>query len=138
MGNGRDAAGSWVGAGVEGESQTGGSAQLGLERQGAGRPVDAGVVTGQPGEAEDEGEMSQRHQLQGDVLLMLAMDPDPGREVVGDGGLRAAVDEFDRDGMGVGLGLKEVGCHQGGIQEGARGAGVNEGEDRDGEVTWDE
>ena len=92
----------------------------------------------QPWEAQDEGKVCQRHQLQGNVLLVLAMDANAGGVVVGDGSCRAAVDEFDRDGMGVGLGLKQVGCHQGGVQKGARGAGVNEGEDRDGEVTWDE
>ena len=115
---------------MEGGDQAGGSAQLGLEGQGAGLPVDAGVVAGQPWEAEDEGEVGQRHQLQGDVLLMRAMDPDPGRKVVCDGGRRAAVDELDWDGVGVGLGLQEVDTTEGWIQEGAGGAGVDEGQNR--------
>ena len=111
--------GAGVGLGWRGGGETGGLAQLGFEGQGAGLPVDAGVVAGQPWEAEDEGEVSQRHQLQSDVLLMLAMDADAGRIIVGDGSRRAAVDELDRDGVGVREGLQVVVTKEGGVQEGA-------------------
>ena len=61
---------------------------------------------------------------------MPTMDPDPGREVMGDGGRRAAVDELDCDGVRVGLGLQEVDTTEGRVQDGAGGAGVDKGQNR--------
>ena len=54
---------------------------------------------------------------------------------MGDWGCRTAVNELDRDGVGVGKG-KQVGLGEdGGVEEGARRARVDQGEDRDGLAT---
>ena len=53
-----------------------------------------------------------------------------------DWGCRTAVDELDRDRVGVRKG-KQVGLEEdGGVEEGARCARVDQGEDRDGLATW--
>ena len=138
MGDGRNAAGSWGGAGMKGRVQTGRGTEEGGEGDGTSLPVDGGVVTGQPREAQDEGKVSQCHQLEGDVLLMLAMDAYAGGIVVGDGSRRAAVDELDWDGVRVGERLQEVDTKKGRVQKGAGGAGVDESQHRAGELTGDE
>ena len=76
--------------------EAGGGAEKRGEGKGTPGPVDAGVVPGQPREPEDHLEVTQPGHLEGKILGMAAMDPDPGRQVVGDGSSRgrAAVYEF--------------------------------------------
>lgn len=76
--------------------------------------------------------MRQRHQLQGNVLLMLSMDADTGGIEVGDGSSRTAVDEFHGDGVRVGYGPQVVRLQNGGIQESARRARIDERREGDG------
>ena len=77
-------------------SETGGGAEGGGEGKGTPGPVYARVVPGQPREPEDHLKVTQPGHLEGKILGMAAMDPDPGREIVGDGSSRGrtAVDEL--------------------------------------------
>ena len=69
---------------------------------------------------------------------MRAMKPETGREVVGNGGGRASVDELDKDGVGVGKGTQAGLKEDGRVDEGAGGARVDQRKSRDGLVAWDE
>ena len=55
--------------------------------------------------------MGELNHIKGNVLRMHAMYSETGRKVVGNGRGRAAIDELDRDGVGVGkrgqMGLEE-------------------------------
>ena len=66
--------------------------------EGKGTPglVNAGIVPGQPREPEDHLEVTQPGHLEGKILCMIAMNSDPGREIVSDGSNRgrAAVYEL--------------------------------------------
>ena len=79
-------------------------------------------MTGQPREAQHQLEMGQIYKLKGNLFGMLAMNSDTGRKEMGDGGGGTAVDELNRDGVGVGKGLKQVLLQDGGVQKGAGGA----------------
>ena len=73
--------------------------------------------------------MSELNDVQGDVLRMQPMNPKPGGNEMGNRGCGTAVNELDRDGVGVGEG-EEVGLGEdSGVEEGAGRAGVDQGED---------
>ena len=98
-------------------------------------PVDVGVVASEPGEPQHQLEVSELDEVQGNVLSVHAMNAEAGGDEMRDWGCRTAVDELDRDGVGVGEG-SEVGVEENrGVEEGARCARVNQGEDRDGLAT---
>ena len=98
-------------------------------------PVDEGIVARQPGESQHELEVSELDDVQGDVLRMQPMNPKPGGNEMGNRGCGTAVNELDRDGVGVGEG-KQVGLGEdGGVEKGTRRARVDQGEDRDGLAT---
>ena len=79
----------------------------GVECEGASLPVDAGVVVGQPWEAQYQREVSELDELQGNVLRVGAVDADAGRVEVGDRS-GAAADELHKDGVGVRVGLQRA------------------------------
>ena len=64
--------------------------------------------------------MTQPGHLEGKILCMIAMNHDPGRDVVSDGSSRggAAVDELYLDGLGVGKGWQVMLAQERWIQEG--------------------
>ena len=66
------------------------------------------------------------------------MDADAGVVEVGDGGGRTAVNELQGDGMGMGGGPEFVCVQNRGVQEGARRAKVDEGEEGEGEAARNE
>ena len=92
---GRRGEGREVAARTEGEGEEGGGegrggwwgcdagrgAKGGGEGEGIPGPVYAGVVTGQPQEPEDHLKVTQPGHLEGEILGMAAMDPDPSRQV---------------------------------------------------------
>ena len=84
----------------EGGGGRGGYAGSGTEKRGEGKgtrpPVDARVVSGQPGEAQDHLEVTQTGDLKGEGLGMGAMDTEGGGKIVSDGasGGDAAINEF--------------------------------------------
>ena len=59
------------------------------------RPVNAGVVPGQPRKAEHHLEVTQPGHLKGKVLYMSAMNPDPGRDLVSDGYSRGGTTVYE-------------------------------------------
>ena len=69
---------------------------------------------------------------------MPAMYPETGREVMGDGRGRAAVDELDRNRVGMGKGVQAGLEEDGRVDEVAGGARVDQRKGRDGLVAWDE
>ena len=77
-------------------------------------------------EAEHQGKVGQADELKGYVFCMRAMDPDAGGVEVGDGSGITAVNKIDRDGMRVGSGCQLMCSQNRRVQEGARGAGVDE------------
>ena len=109
VGDGGDAAGCRTRGGKKGGNQAGGQTERRVKGEGAGLPVDAGVVADEPGEAQDQGEVRKADQLKGNVLCMGAMDSDAGWVEVGDRRGRTAINEFDRDRMGVGGGCQLMG-----------------------------
>ena len=71
-------------------------------------PVNARVVPSQPGEAQDQLEVSQREHLKGKGFSMVAMDAKLRGEKVSDraSGGTAAINEFNWDGLGKGGGVQ--------------------------------
>ena len=138
MGDGGKPTRGGVGRGEEGRDEAGGGTEGGVEGKGAGLPVDAGVVAGQPREAQDQREVGQADELKGNLFRVGAMDANAGVVEVGDGGGRTAVNELHGDGVGVGGGLEFVCVQNRGIQEGARRARVDEGEEGEGEAARNE
>ena len=88
-GEGRGGEGGWWGcdAGRRAEGRGKGKGSTG--------PVNAGVVPGQPREAEHHLEVTQPGHLKGKVLRMSAMNPDPGRDVVSDGASRGGIAVYE-------------------------------------------
>ena len=111
MGDGGDATGCRTKSRKEGGNKTGGEAKGGVKGEGPRLLVDAGIVADEPGEAKHQGEVRQADELKGNVFCMRAMNADAGGVEMGDMGGRTAVDEFDRNGMGVGGGLQLI-CRQ--------------------------
>ena len=70
---------------IEGKGNAGGGAERGVEGERTLNPVDARVVTHQPGEAQNEFEMTQPHHVSGKDLSMVAMDAETRCVAVGDG-----------------------------------------------------
>ena len=82
------------------------------EGQGACLPVDGGVVLVQPREAQDDWAVSQSGDIQGNGFCMVAWGSELGWEITSEGGSsrRAAIDEFYRDRVGMGVGREVVVC----------------------------
>ena len=137
MGDGGNAAGDRARGGKEGGNEAGGGAEGGVEHEGASLPIDAGIVARQPRKTQHQREVGEVDELKGNVLRVGAMNADAGGVEVSDGGGRAAVNEFHRDGMGVGGALQHVGGQNRGIQKGAGGARVDERQHGDGKVARD-
>ena len=72
--------------GEKGGNEAHGSAKGGGEVEGAGLPIDAGIVTCEPREAQHQLEMGQIYKLKGNLLGMPAMNADTGRKKMGDRG----------------------------------------------------
>ena len=138
MGDGGEATGGVAIRSEEGRDETGGSAEGRSEREGASLPIDGGIMTSQPRKTQHELEVGQVDKLKGNLLCVLSMNPDAGVVEVCDRSSRAAINEFDGDGLRVGLGLQQMLPQKGGVQKSARGTGVNQGEDRDGETARNE
>ena len=82
--------------------------------------------------------MGELNDVQGNVLCVHTMNTESGGNEMCDWGCRAAIDELHGERVGVGNGGK-VGLEEDrGVEEGARGARVDEGEDKDGLATWQE
>ena len=95
-------------------------------------PVDVGVVVGQPGEPQHQLEVGELDDVQGNVLRVYAMNAESGGNEICDWGCRTAINELHRDRVGVGKGWK-VGVEEDRwVEEGSRGARVDQGEERDG------
>ena len=69
---------------------------------------------------------------------MLAMNAYAGVVEVSDRSSKTAINEFDWNGMRVGLRLQQMLPQEGGVQKSARGSRIDQGQDRDGEKTRDE
>ena len=138
MGDGGNPTRGGGGRGEEGRDEAGGGTEGGVEGEGTGLPVDAGVVAGQPREAQDQREVGQADELKGNLFRVGAMDANARVVEVGDGGGRTAVNELHGDGVGVGCGLEFVCVQNRGVQEGARRARVDEGEEGEGEAARNE
>ena len=67
--------GGWGGGRRGGERKTRGGAEGGGEGELARLPVDAGIVACQPGEAEDELKVAERHDVAGKVFGMGTVNP---------------------------------------------------------------
>ena len=118
----------------DGRGPTGGEAEGGVKRKLTRLPIDAG----EPRETQDQREVGQRDQLEGNTLRVAAMDADAGRIEVDDGSGRTPVDELNWDWGGMGLGLQMVLEKEGRVHEVFGGAGVDESEHRDEELTREE
>ena len=134
VGDGGNAAGDRSRRGEEGGNEAGGGAQGGVESEGASLPINAGVVACQPWKTQHQRKVGEVNELEGNVLCVGAMNAYARGVEVSDGGGRAAVDEFHRDGVGVGGALQLVCGKNRGVQEGAGGAGVDERQHGDREV----
>ena len=110
----------------------------GSEREGASLPIDGGIMTSQPRKTQHELEVGQVDKLKGNLLCVLSMNLDAGVVEVCDRSSTAAINEFDGDGLRVGLELQQMLPQKGGVQKSARGTRVNQGEDRDGETARNE
>ena len=75
--------------GLDVRGQTGGEAKGRIKRKIARRPIDAGVVAGEPRE------VGQRDELKGNFLRVAAMDANVSRIEVGKGGGKTTVDKFN-------------------------------------------
>ena len=62
------------------------------------------------------------------------MNANGGREEMGDRGSQAAINEFNRDGLGLGEGVQTMGEEDCRINEGAGSSGVDQRQQRDGEL----
>ena len=65
-------------------------------------------MTSQPRETQHKLEVGQMNKLKGNLLRMLAMNAYVGVVEVSDRSSKTAIDEFDWNGMRVGLGLQEM------------------------------
>ena len=92
------------GGGRRGGNKTGGRADLRREGERARVPIDGGVVACEPGKSQDHLKVGEPNDIKGNVLRMHAMYSETGRKVVGNERGRAAIDEFDKNGVGVGKG----------------------------------
>ena len=101
-------------------------------------PVDVGVVVCKPGEPQHQLEVGELDDVQGNVLRVCAMNVESGGNEMCDTGCRTAIDEIHGDRVGVGDGWKVGLKEDRGVEEGARGANVDQREDRDGLETWQE
>ena len=79
--------------------------------------------------------MSELDDVQGNVIRVYTMNAESGRNEMCDRGCRTAINELHGDRVGVGNGGK-VGLEEDrGVEEGSRGAMVDQGDDKDGLAT---
>ena len=104
------------------------------EGQGACLPVDGGVVLVQPREAHDDWTVSQSGDIQSNGFCVVASGSELGWKIAGDGARRwrAAIDEFYRDRLGMGVGREVVVCQDLRVDEVAGCPGVDQHPDRSG------
>ena len=89
-------------------------------------PVDVGVVACKPREPQYELEVGELNDVQGNVLRVYAMNAESGGNEMCNWGCRTAIDELHGDRVGVGNGGK-VGLEEDrGVEEGSRGARVDQ------------
>ena len=116
VGDGGEATGGVARRSEEGRDETGGIAEGRSEHEGASLPIDGGIVTNQPGKTQHKLEVDEVHKLKGNLLRMVAMNAYAGVVEMSDRSSRTAINEFDWNGMRVGLGLQQMLPQDGGVQ----------------------
>ena len=95
-------------------------------------------MAGQPGEPQHQLEVGELDVVQGNVLRVYAMNVESGGNEMCDWGYITSINELHKDRVGVGKGWK-VGVEEDRwVEEGSRGARIDQGEDRDGMAAWQE
>ena len=102
------------------------------EGQGAYLPVDGRIMLVQPRESQGDWVVSQSGDIQGNGFRMVAWGSELGWEITGDGAnsRMAAIDEFYRDRVGMGVGREVVVSQDLWIDEVSGRPGVDQHRDR--------
>ena len=111
-----------------GRGQAGGSAEGGVERQHALRPIDAGIVVLQPRNSQDKLEVAKFGDLEGECLCESPMNAEMGGEVVcnGTSSKDTTIDQIQRYGDRMGKGVQVKANEDGGVQEAIGGSRVDQ------------